>query len=129
MAEKIKKPAERAEVAKTVTKVAPRIIRKPDVRKSSPGSRLKPTPGVPKRVRAVIAFREGEYGMSVRVKFPRSYYLLRILEVTEPEKQKKYRFRHFNNILVAGMYSKDLSEFLQEGAKKAGFELEIVKSR
>ena len=89
----------------------------------------KPASEGSKRVKATISLREGEYGESARVEFPHPFYIHKILEVTEPKDQKKYRFRYFNNVLVAGLHSEDLSEFLQKGAKKAGFEIEVVKSR
>jgi len=85
-----------------------------------------PRPEGPKKVKATLSFREGEYGKSARIEFPHPFYLHKILEVTDPKEQKKYRFRHFNNILVAGLHSEDLSEFLQDMAKKAGFEIEII---
>jgi len=127
MADKAKKPAGKAKAAA-----------KPAAKKPSPKQTEKPAaktakkpvkPKGPKKPRATISLREGEYGKSARIEFPHPYYVHKIHEVTKPKEQKKYRFRYFNNILVAGLHSEDLSEFLQEGAKKAGFELEIVIKR
>ena len=114
-----KKPSPK-QTAKPAAKTAPKPAKKP-----AP----KPKPRDPKKPRAIISLREGEYGKSARIEFPHPYYVHKILEVTDPKKQKKYRFRYFNNILIAGLHSEDLSEFLQKGAKKAGFELEIVTKR
>jgi len=127
MAEKTKKLVGKAGAAKPVTGIARKPTRKPAA-KTQPNQLPKKPAAKPGKVRATISFREGEYGKSARVEFPHPYYVHRILEVTEPEKQKKYRFRYFNNILVAGLHSEGLSEFLHDGAKKAGFELEIVKN-
>lgn len=133
MAKKTKEPDGKAKAAKPakkpVTERAPKPTKKPaakTVPKETPKP-AKPTPKGPKKVKATISFREGEYGKSARVEFPHPFYVRKILEVTDPKEQKKYRFRHFNNILVAGLHSEDLSEFLQKGAKKAGFELEVIK--
>ncbi len=138
MAEKAKKPAGKA---KDAAKPAPKPTKKPAAKtvtkktekpaaKPAPKPAKKPAkPRDPKKPRATISIREGEYGKSARVEFPHPFYVHKILEVTKPEEQKKYQFRYFNNILVAGLYSKDLSKFLQKGAKKAGFELEVVRRR
>jgi len=122
MDEKTKKQAGKAKAApKPAAKTAPKPTQKPAKKLAKPRD--------PKKPMATISIREGEYGKSARVEFPHPYYVHKILEVTKPEEQKKYRFRYFDNILIAGQHSEDLSEFLQKGAKKAGFELEIVTKR
>lgn len=79
------------------------------------------------RIKAILKIREGEYSPVGRFEFPHPYYIHRILESTSIEEQKKYVFHHFNNILVSKKYSKEVEKFLIEGAKSAGFELEIVR--
>jgi len=134
MAKKTKKPAGKAKAAKKplpkqTEKPAPKPTKKPAA-KPAPKPAKKPVkPTGPKKPRAIISIREGEYGKSARIEFPHPFYVHKILEVTDPKEQKKYQFRYFDNILVAGLHSEDLSEFLQKGAKKAGFELEIVTKR
>ena len=138
MAKKTKKPAGKAKAAKKPSpkqteKPAPKPAKKPapkPAKKPAPKPAKKPVkPKGPKKPRAIISIRAGEYGKSARIEFPHPFYVHKILEVTDPKEQKKYRFRYFDNILVAGLHSEDLSEFLQKGAKKAGFELEIVTKR
>ncbi|MBU4201658.1 MAG: hypothetical protein L6243_04325 [Candidatus Altiarchaeales archaeon] len=153
MDEKTEKPAGKAKAAPkpAAKKLSPKQTEKPAAKTApKPAETPKPTkepaaetqpkpvakkpaaepkPRGPKKPRAIISLREGEYGKSARIEFPHPYYVHKILEVTEPEEQKKYRFRYFNNILVAGLHSEGLSEFLQKGARKAGFELEIVTKR
>jgi len=124
MAKKTTKPAGKVKAAKIATKKpAPKPTKKPA--EPAPKETPKPASEGSKKVKATISLREGEYGKSARVEFPHPYYVRKILEVTDPKEQKKYRFRYFDNILVAGLHSKDLSKFLQDGAKKAGFELLI----
>ena len=127
MDEKAKKPAGKAKPAPkpAAKKPSPKQTEKPAAKPAKKPAKSRD----PKKPRATISLREGEYGKSARIEFPHPYYVHKILEVTDPEEQKKYRFRYFNNILIAGLHSEDLSEFLQKGAKKAGFELEIVTKR
>jgi len=73
--------------------------------------------------------REGEHGPAARLEFQHNDHIYAILEATEPEEQKKYWFHYFGSILIARRYYPELEEFLQEGARKAGFELKLVKGK
>lgn len=79
------------------------------------------------RVKVILKVMEGEVSKMGRFEFPHPYYIQAILKSTPVEEQKKYVFHWFNNILVAKKYSNEVEGFLMEGARNAGFELEIVR--
>jgi hypothetical protein len=80
-------------------------------------------------VKVKIGLRKGEYGPSARIEFPHHWYVKKILEETEIEEQKKYKFHYFNNILVAKNYNEDLKKFIKDGGKKLGIEFEFVDEK
>ncbi len=79
-----------------------------------------------KEIKVKLVFRQGEYGQTARLEFPHPWYIIKILEVTPLPGQKRYKLHHFDNILVAKNYIKDLEKFLQRGASKFGVKIKFV---
>ncbi|OYT27503.1 MAG: hypothetical protein B6U97_01340 [Candidatus Altiarchaeales archaeon ex4484_96] len=78
------------------------------------------------RVPVKFSTRIGEYNPTGRFKFPHQDFIYAILESTSVEEQKKHDFYFFNNILVSRKYSDEAKNFIQRGARKAGFEIEFI---
>lgn len=62
-----------------------------------------------------------------RFEFPDKDYLYRIFIVSVLQDLSKYKFHHYNNILVSENYTPEVEEFLKKTAQSIGFALEFEK--
>ncbi|RLI88876.1 MAG: hypothetical protein DRO62_02880, partial [Candidatus Altiarchaeales archaeon] len=77
-------------------------------------------------VGVILHVREGEYAPVGRFEFPNNDIVFELLTSSFP-REKKYKFHHFNNVLVSKNYSEEVEKFLIDEARKLGYTLKIKK--
>ncbi len=77
-------------------------------------------------IKVILHVREGEYAPVGRFEFPNSDLVFEILTSSFP-REKKYRFHHFNNVLVSKNHSEEVEKFLLDEARKLGYTLKIER--
>ncbi|HDH41867.1 MAG TPA: hypothetical protein ENG12_05660 [Candidatus Altiarchaeales archaeon] len=77
-------------------------------------------------VKVILHVREGEYAPVGRFEFPNNDIIFELLTSSFP-REKKYKFHHFNNVLVSKNYSEEVEKFLIDEARRLGYTLKIER--
>ena len=77
-------------------------------------------------IKVILHVREGEYAPVGRFEFPNNDIIFELLTSSFP-REKKYKFHHFNNVLVSKNYSEEVEKFLIDEARRLGYTLKIER--